>query len=567
MRQPQMTISAFWVKPLTLLAALLLVGCASTRAIRSEKGTPAAQTEKGFRPLASLRPTPKVHKKGKRIALLIGINRYTDRAWHGLRFAAKDASDLADVLRNPKTGGFDQVLLARDATTTTRAGVLKAFQRLRQLNTSRQDTIFVYISGHGTLARDPQHVLRRYLVTYDTRQKNIHKSALSIALLRHRFARLKSERKVMLLATCHSGSGKSRLNQTMLAELKTIKGAFFTQPIEDSSRATIFLAVCAFGETARESAQLQNDIYTHYFIKALKHRYDANGDGAVTVSEAHDYAREMTYFHTKGAQRPYAESDILGSDPIILSGQKKRNGKPVLYAYDSQFQGVEVQVNGVARGTFPKGIPLSPGRQQIVLKAGESKLFEGMVVFQDGERIDAKELFGRKTHRFAIALKAGYQFFLQGSSADVLSRELPLFGIELKLNRPWSQIPLDFRFEFAFARNSHKLFDQDNRPQTVTEYNIAFAATYVWKINWFSLFVGPRLSAIYLERQSDIHKQVNDFFFSFQPGVVLGMEMRFLERWSFFAEGRVNYTYVATEYGPPRHQGSYEFLGGVFVHF
>lgn len=79
--------------------------------------------------------------------------------------------------------------------------------------------------------------------------------------------------------------------------------------------------------------------------------------------------------------------------------------------------------------------------------------------------------------------------------------------------------------------------------------------------------MGPRLSAIYLERQSDIHKQINDFFFSFQPGLVLGAEALLLERWSLFAEGRVNYTYVATESGPARHQGSYEFLGGVFVHF
>ncbi len=558
MYPPQMTFLAFWGKPMALLSALLLAGCASSRAV---------STEKGFRPLASLQTTAILPKKGKKIALLIGVNRYQDRAWHPLRFAAKDAADLADVLRNPKTGGFDQVLLLADPTATTRKGILRAFERLRQLNTNPHDTLFVYISGHGTLARDPQHTLRRYLVTYDTQQRDIHNSALSIARLRHHFAKLKSERKVMLLATCHSGTGKSRLNQTMLAELKTIKGAFFTQPIEDSSRATIFLAVCAFGETARESAELQNDIYTHYFIKALKHRYDANGDGAVTVSEAHDYAREMTYFHTKGAQRAYAESDILGTDPIILSGQKKRNGKPVLYAYDSHFQGVEVQINGIPRGTFPKGIPVQTGRQQITLKTGEHKLFEGMVVFQDGERMDAKELFERRDYRFAIALKAGYQFFLQGSSADILSRELPLFGVELKLQRPWSHIPIDFRLEFAFSRNSHKLLEQDNRPQTVTEFNVAIAATYVWKIQWFSLFVGPRLSAIYLERQSDIHKQINDFFFSFQPGFVLGAEALFLERWSLFAEGRVNYTYVATESGPARHQGSYEFLGGVFVHF
>lgn len=45
---------------------------------------------------------------------------------------------------------------------------------------------------------------------------------------------------------------------------------------------------------------------------------DRDGDGAVTISEAHDYPRERAWQFTQGQQRPAAESTILGLDPIVL---------------------------------------------------------------------------------------------------------------------------------------------------------------------------------------------------------------------------------------------------------
>lgn len=525
---------------------------------------------KGFRLPGLIKASEgtKQEEQPRRIGLLIGINQYQDRSWHSLRFATKDAIDMAKALQHDTETRFTHLQLLTTPQQTTKSSVLAALRRVEQWNVNPQDTIFVYISAHGTLARDSHHQLRRYLVTQDTLSKQVQKTSIPIEWLRQQFGRLKSQRKVLLLATCHSGAGKSRLSQVMQEELQTLKGSFFVQPLESKSKATIVLGVCSFGETARESTQLKNDIYTHYFIKALRRRYDLNQDGAVTVSEAHDYAKEMTYYHTKGNQRPYAESDIFGADPIVLAGKKQRLGRPILYAYHQKFYGVEVEVNGLSKGQFPRGILVQEGRQRIKLVSHDQKkvLFDGHVDFQNGERIDVQRLFQKQFFAYSIGAKAGYQMFLGGSSADRLTRSLPLFGIEFKLHRPF-KIPIDFRFEFAFSRNSHTLSEQDNRPQTVTELNLAVAVTYHWSYRWFTLYVGPRLSAIYLHRQSDLHTNINDFFYSFQPGILLGTEFRLAARWSLFVEGRLNYTYVTTEDGPPRHQGSYEILGGIYFHF
>ncbi len=525
-----------------------------TKGFRVYRAVTLASTQKNYQP--------------KRIALLIGINQYKDKSWHRLRFAMKDAADMARALQHRPSTRFTHLQLLTTPKQTTRQAILQALQKIKQWNRDPRDTIFVYISGHGTLARNSQHELSRYLVTHDTLAKKVQETSLSVALLRKQFAKFPSQRKVLLLATCHSGAGKSRLSRSIKNELKTLKGSFFVQPLEHKSKATIILGVCSFGETARESLKLKNDIYTHYFIRALRRRYDLNKDGAVTVSEAHDYAKEMTYYHTKGAQRPYAESDILGTDPIILAGKKRRLGRPILYAYNQKYYGVEVEVNGISKGKFPRGILTRAGKQNVKLWSHDRKrvLFDGKVNFQKGERMDVSRLFHRQYFSYSIGAKAGYQLFLGGSSAERLSRSLPLFGVEFKLNRPF-KVPLDFRFEFAFSRNTHNLTEQDNRPQTVTELNFGFAVTYNFTYRWFTVYLGPRLSAIYLNRQSELHNNINDFFYSFQPGALVGMEFRIASRWSLFTEGRLNYTYVTTEDGPPRHQGSYEILGGMYFHF
>lgn len=536
----------------------------SLKARADQKGT-----TKGFRPYPARASMPvKRSHKPRRIALLIGINQYKDRSWHPLRFAAKDAKDMAKVLQSNTLGKFDRVLLRTTAAQTTRKAIIDAFDEVKRWARSPQDTVFVYISAHGSLARNSLHQLRRYLVTHDTLSRKVSATGLGVESLRRRFASFPSQRKVMLLATCHSGAGKSRLSRVMRAELKTLKGSFFVKPMERVSRATFILGVCSFGETAQESPLLKNDIYTHYFIKAIRNRYDANGDGAVTLTEAHDYAKELTYYHTKGQQRPYAESDILGADPIVLVGAKRRLGKPVLYAYDARFNGVHVHVNGTPKGSFPRGITMKAGRQKVKLLSHDKKaiLFNGEVELRAGERMDVQKLFRRQHFPFALAFKSGYQGFLLDSTGDRLSRGLPLFGVEFKFHRPFS-IPFDLRLEFAFAHSSHTLPEKENLPQTVTELNFAVAITYHWKWRWLTLYVGPRVSAIYLHRQSDLYKDLSDFFYSFQPGLLAGAEWRVFQQWSLFVEGRLNYTYVTVENGPAQHQGSYECLGGAYFHF
>ena len=284
---------------------------------------PGAGTKGGF---VTLDASPERFQPTQRkLVLALGVEDYRDDGgWHDLRFPAADARAMSDTLA--ERGGFQVV----DVVTgrVDRERVRAALDRLAAANRDPSDVVLLYVSGHGTLARDPDGALRRYLVTSESTMADVPGSALPVSELTSRFAALASRRKVLVLASCHAGEGKSALPPALLAELRTYKSAFFPPPpLEGVSRASFVIGASGWGEPAREDPALGHDVYTYYFLEAVRRPYDPDGDGAVTVTEAHDFARRLTYQRSGGAQRPYLRSDILGGDPIVLSGSP---GAPAL---------------------------------------------------------------------------------------------------------------------------------------------------------------------------------------------------------------------------------------------
>ena len=141
----------------------------------------------------------------RRLALLVGITQFEDESWPGLKHARHDARELGQLLADAQLGRFDAVEVLAAAGGSSLAQVEAALDRLTAQNTSRHDTVLVYFSTHGTLVRGPEGSLTRYLVTTDTDQKRIRATALPVHQLMQRFERLPSQRKVLVLASCHSG--------------------------------------------------------------------------------------------------------------------------------------------------------------------------------------------------------------------------------------------------------------------------------------------------------------------------------------------------------------------------
>jgi hypothetical protein len=502
----------------------------------------------------------------RRLALVVGIQKFDDARWRELRFPEADARALAGVLGAPDRGAFDEVeILPRGAT---RADLQGALRRLAERDRDERDTVVLYVSSHGTLARDGTGRLRRYLVTRETRVDKVAETGLLMDDLRAEFDRLRSRRKVLIIASCHSGSGKSLLPESVEAELRGTKAGFFVRPIEDVSRASVVLSASDWGETAREDEKLGNDIYTHFFVEALQLGVDRNGDGAVTVSEAHDYARRMTYEYTGGAQRPAAETSEVGADPIVLAGRVRREGRPELFSYSRRLDGFTVRIDGKPLAELPGGVALDAGAHRVqVAKGGATPLLDAEVELDPGARVDVESLLARSAGRFVIAPRAGVVGFVDRASRDRILGAVAGAGAAVVV-REWPVAGMDLRLD-AITASGRSALAIPGGPDSVRFELLTAGVALPWRarttwLGGLELLGGPRLSTLWIRRRFDAAQfaAAPQSYLTVTPGLLLGLEVPLYRGLSLGAELHLDWALVRID-GENRSSGFAETIAGV----
>lgn len=474
----------------------------------------------------------------RRFALLVGIDDFDDERWRDLRYAARDARDLGAALRAGNKGRFDRVVVLTGATDTTRDRILSALEALAREATRPDDVLVVYFSTHGTLARDSRGELRRYLVTRDSRFREVASTALGIDAVKARMDRFGSRRRLLVLAACHSGSGKSLLPEDLARELEGIKSGFDARPLEEVSRAAMVLSASDWGETAREDDRLQHDIYTHFLLDALGGEADRNGDGAVSAYEAHDHARRRTFAFTSGRQRPSAEILEVGADPILLAGRIQRSGAPELYSYNPRFDGFTLKVDGEPRAELPGGTALREGKRKIELTKGEEILFSRSVDIAAGERLELDALFRSAARPRTVFLTGGGFSFLDAQSRKEILPSAAAAGLSLR----WDDVPIRDVSIWADASGSGggsalDLGVAEAIPFSFVHLNAGVAASYVWRRDPFRLFAGPRLAGQWLRRGFEL-PAVSDGYFALAPGVMAGASWSWSDSFEISAQAQ-----------------------------
>ncbi|GEL73932.1 caspase family protein [Myxococcus virescens] len=512
--------------------------------------TPSSSGEKGgLVPLKLDEASLSSAYKPRRMALLVGIASFDDPRWKGLRYTVKDAHDLGAALKDPARGGFDQVRMLTRREETTREAILAALRQLKKEASRPDDVVVVYFSAHGTLARDAKGELRRYLVTRDAAYRDIPQTALSMDTLKEEFDGLASRRRMLVLATCHSGSGKSLLPKELKAELEGIKSGFYARPLEESSRASMVFAACDWGETAREDESLRNDIYTHFLIDGLSGAADRNGDGAVTATEAHDHARRRTFAFTEGRQRPSAEIMEVGADPVVLSGSITRTGRPELFSYNPRLDGFTLKVDGEERTDLPGGAAVAPGKRTVELTKGDAVLMRRDVEVGQGDRLPLERLMAEAFPRRSLSLLGGMFSFADARSRAELLPMSPEVALSLRLeDQPLQDFGLLFDVAFSTGDRALQLTPGSEVPFRYTTLSAGVALPYLWRWERLTLFAGPRVAGLHLRRSFDIEAAVNgQRFFTVSPGVVGGIVWRVGERLELMTQAQFMLTYVVVD--------------------
>ena len=527
---------------LALVLCLLLSGCGAAAGARDKGGLVRARVDAGALGLAH---------RGERYALLIGISRFDDPAWGNLRYAEKDAEDLARVLKDPLRGGFREVTVLTGPEATTRERVRAALRALEQRAFREQDVVLVYVSSHGTLGRDVRGELQRYLVTSDAQLQRVADTALQTHELEDTLGKLGSRRRVLVLATCHSGSGKSLLPAQVRAELERLKGPLPPPPLEESSRASMVLSASDWSEAAREDDALANDVYTHFLVEALDGIGDRNLDGAVSATEAHDYARRRTYQHTGGRQRPSAHIQEVGADPVLLSGTLSRPGQPELFSYGGRLEGFTLKVDGQEAGELPGGVSVPAGEREVELLKGGQSLWQGRLQLQPGERRELEALLTPDARAHPVAFLGAQS--LTALSAQTRKELLPgalLAGGSVWLPELLLERRLDLWVDAAAGQASHTLLLQPGGSVPVRQRTVmvGVAVGPTWSFGPVGLSTGPRLAALWMERAFTLELYPErERYLTAWPGWMAAVSWRVHPRLVLMAQGQLLWAFVPVD--------------------
>jgi uncharacterized caspase-like protein len=332
----------------------------------------------------------------RRVALLVGVDHYDDPLLGDLRFAAKDATDLQDVLSDPTLGGFEVHTLTERVTRD------ELWTRLDEVTADLQpdDTFLLYLAGHGTMElrpASPEHSFATephlYLLTSESLLDQAGGTGVPLAELDRLVAALPARRRVVVVDACYSGKGRSVLSAKDLMQRERLRGPV-PNPAMAVSRYDVRLFAADVNHPAIEAPELENGVYSHFIVSGLRGEADLDADGLVDVRELRLWARDQTMAYTGGAQVPWSHETQVGWGEIFLSGDpssRREAEQAILVGLEALPDQAEISVDGQHRGAGT----LVPGEHELVIHLDGVVIGAGKVQVIAGERLDVSQVVGQ----------------------------------------------------------------------------------------------------------------------------------------------------------------------------
>jgi hypothetical protein len=275
---------------------------------------------------------------------------------------------------------------------TTKDALDHSLKLLKARIKSPLDTVFIYVSAHGTVARNPKtKQMERYIVTSNT-NRDVAKTAINVKQLIQKLRTFASKRIVLMLATCYTGSPQSK-SQTKPGQ----KGNFRKQVKPLQAPALQVLSAAGFAQAAYESTKLRSDVYTHFFLDCL-HKL-AKQKKRVSTIEAHICATQPTTQFVKRAlnaiQVPGVDSRPGANRDVILTSKQNKQSDIGYFWTGKKKKHVRYEVQ---KQTLRKDAP-----QQRVLNIVNPEEYIGLRVGR--YTITMRNRYGRILKRYTITIR------------------------------------------------------------------------------------------------------------------------------------------------------------------
>jgi hypothetical protein len=264
-----------------------------------------------------------------RYVVSVGISNYADKSLN-LNFAAKDATDIAEVLQMSGRTQSQTLVLTDSQAKKDLGDKIREFLR----NAKETDEVIVFCAGHGVLDSRLDYIF----ASHDFKPNSPADTGVKLDDLVSSVTSCRALKRLILLDTCHAGLvGEkdeimlNRLSSNRTGAIRAIRNRGLSivpaaglnsngqrRFIEELFqlpgffRGVNIIGASGGAEFAQESERLKNGVFTASIIEALSDRKaDYNQDGRVRVAELRMYLAQRVVQLTQGAQRP----SVVAAEP------------------------------------------------------------------------------------------------------------------------------------------------------------------------------------------------------------------------------------------------------------
>ena len=244
-----------------------------------------------------------------KVAIVIGVNQYSDTFIPSLRFAKADAVEVSSVLT---TNGWDVITITTDESGSTGSATASGIQAaLKQVaKRGKLDSFLFYFCGHGF--SNSKKV--GYLALGDTTLSNLESTALAIPSLIDASGTIDATHKSFFFDACRNvpsrviGVETKKMDKDLFESFKNINA---------KTSAAVFLS-CGENQLSYENDVLKHGVFTSAVLEGLKG--EAAVDGKVTANTLMGYISKRVPELEK-AQTPFTV--LAGSAPAEYSKGNK----------------------------------------------------------------------------------------------------------------------------------------------------------------------------------------------------------------------------------------------------
>jgi uncharacterized caspase-like protein len=243
-------------------------------------------------------------------AVVIGIESYREQLPKA-DFGAQDARTIGAYLT--RVMGYPEENVATLVNErATRTDIEKYVESWLPNRVEKNDTVFVYFSGHG--APNPK-TGDAYLVPYDGDPTFVDKTGYSVKRLYEQLGKLPAKEVMVMLDSCFSGAGgRSVIAPGARPMMLTVENPLL------ASGKTVVLAASAGDQISSTYQQKGHGLLTYFFLKGLQGEADTNKDGSVDLSELFAYVKPQV---SRVARREFNNEQtpqLLGSPEMLTKG-------------------------------------------------------------------------------------------------------------------------------------------------------------------------------------------------------------------------------------------------------